>query len=124
MNLYIGNLPDQIDDYDLRKFFQIVGNQAGFRIVTHDTGGGRLQRYGLAEIDDEKLAFQLKARFNGKLFKDSIISVREYTHRSYSNDRRALNWRQMDWQGEERRRDDRRGGSLRHRRTASAVAEF
>jgi len=113
MEIYIGILPGNIDDYDLRKFFNIVGTQASFRIVTHDHGNGIKARYGLVEVDSEKLGFQLIARFNGKEIKGNKMVVREYLRRNYSNDRRAINWRQMDWQEMERRRDDRRGSLMR-----------
>jgi len=113
MEIYIGILPNNIVDYDLRKFFNIVGNQASFKIITHDHGNDIKARYGLVEIDSEKLGFQLIARFNGKKLKGSKVVVREYKHRNYSNDQRAINWRQMDWQNEERRTDDRRGSLMR-----------
>ena len=113
MEIYIGILANNIDDYDLRKFFNIVGNQASFRIITHDHGNGVKTRYGLVEVDSEKLGFQLIARFNGKELKGSKIVVREFLRRNYSNDQRDINWRQVDWQGIERRADDRRGSLMR-----------
>jgi len=113
MEIYIGILPNNIVDYDLRKFFNVIGNQASFKIITHDHGNGIKARYGLVEIDSEKLGFQLIARFNGKKLKGNKVVVREYMRRNYSNDQRAINWRQMDWQHEERRTDDRRGSLMR-----------
>jgi len=113
MEIYVGILANDIDDYDLRKFFNIVGNQASFGIITHDHGNNVKTRYGLVEIDSEKLGFQLIARFNGKTIKGHKVVVREYLRRNYSNDQRAINWRQMDWPHEERRNDDRRGSLMR-----------
>jgi len=113
MEIYVGILANDIDDYDLRKFFNIVGNQASFSIVTHDHGNSVKTRYGLVEVESEKLGFQLIARFNGKLIKGHKVVVREYMRRNYSNDQRAINWRQMDWPNEERRNDDRRGSLMR-----------
>lgn len=113
MEIYIGILKNNIVDYDLRKFFHIVGNQAVFRIVTHDHGNGVKTRYGLVEVDSEKLAFQLIARFNGKELKGNKVVVREYLRRNYGNDRRDINWRQMSWLGMERRTDNRRGSVMR-----------
>jgi len=113
MEIYIGILPNNIVDYDLRKFFNIVGSQATFRIVTHDHGNGVKARYGLVEVDSEKLGFQLIARFNGKKLKGNKVAVREYQRRNYSNDRRDINWRKMDWHDLERRTDDRRGSLMR-----------
>jgi len=123
MELYVGIIPDHIDDFDLRKFFNITGNMASFRIVTHDVGEGVKARYGLVNVDSEKLGFQLIAKFNGKFIKDTKVVVREFIRRNYSNDRRALNWRQKDWHDVERRQDDRRGSLMREAmQTLSTVA--
>jgi len=113
MELYVGILPNNIDDYDLRKFFNIVGTQASFSVVTHDHGNNVKTRYGLVEVDSEKLGFQLIALFNNKSIKGHKVVVREYLRRNYSNDRRDINWRQIAWQGMERREDDRRGSLMR-----------
>ena len=113
MEIYIGILPNNVVDYDLRKFLNIVGNQASFKIVTHDHGDGVKTRYGLVEVDSEKLGFQLIARFNGKKLKGSNVVVREYLRRNYSNDQRDINWRQAEWHQLERRADDRRGSLMR-----------
>lgn len=113
MELYVGILANNIDDYDLRKFFNIAGTQASFRVVTHDHGHDVKTHYGLVEVDSEKLGFQLIARFNGKRIKGQKVVVREYIRRNYSNDRRAINWRQRDWPHDERRTDDRRGSLMR-----------
>lgn len=109
MELYIGNIPDDIDDYDLRKFFHVVGEQASFKIVTRDGGHNKAYRYGLASFDSDKLARQVIKRFNGMAFKDKRVVVKGFTHRNYSNERRALNWRQAYWDKAERRNLDRRG---------------
>lgn len=113
MEIYVGILANNIDDYDLRKFFNMVGNQANFNIVTHDHGNDIKTRHGLVSVDSEKLGFQLMARFNGKELKGSNVVVREYLRRNYSNDRRDLNWRQVEWFQLERRADDRRGSLMR-----------
>jgi len=113
MEIYVGILTNDIDDYDLRKFFNIVGTQVTFTIVTHDHGNNVKTHYGLVEVESEKLGFQLIARFNGKLIRDCKVVVREYIRRNYSNDQRAINWRQVDWQNDERRNDDRRGSLMR-----------
>ncbi len=113
MEIYVGILEKDIDDYDLRKFFNIVGNQARFKVITHDHGNGIKSHYGLVEVDSEKLGFQLIARFNGRSIKGCKVVVREYIRRNYSNDQRAINWREVDWQKDERRNDDRRGSLMR-----------
>lgn len=125
MELYIGNIPDNIDDYDLRKFFQIVGEQASFKVLSEDGGHNKPHRYGIAHFDSDKLARQAAKRFNGMLFKDKHVVVKTFEHRNYSNDRRALNWRNVDWDMSERRNQDRRGVMMQGRAIASeGIAVF
>lgn len=125
MELYIGNIPDDVEDYDLRKFFQVAGEQVRFKIVSDDGGHNKPHRYGMADFDSDKLARQVIKRFNGKQFKDKHIVVKEYRHRAYSNDRRALDWRQRDWNKAERRGSDRRGTLMQGRSSANqGVAVF
>ena len=125
MELYIGNIPDNIDDYDLRKFFQIVGEQASFKVLSQDGGHKEAHRYGIASFDSDKLALQAAKRFNGVLFKDKQVIVKQYTHRNYSNERRALNWREVEWNKTERRNSDRRGVMLQGRSSINdGVAVF
>jgi len=122
MELYVGILPDHIDDFDLRKFFNIIGKSASFRIVTHDHGEGVTSNYGLVRVDSEKLGFRLIAKFNGKVLKDTKVVVREFVRRNYSNDRRALNWREKEWNDYDRRTDDRRGSLMREAMQTLATA--
>ena len=109
MELFIGNIPEDIDDYDLRKFFGIKDSQTRFRIVEKTGQNGRRIRYGYAEIDSDKLGHKTVVRNNGREWRGQKIIVRQFNHRSYSNDRRDLNWRQQEWGSDERRGIDRRG---------------
>jgi uncharacterized protein YifE (UPF0438 family) len=47
--------------------------------------------------------------------------VREYKQRSYSNERRALNWRDKPWDGVERRISERR--RLRKKKSMGETSE-
>ena len=125
MELYIGNIPDGIDDYDMRKFFCLTGKQVSFKIMSRDGGHNKAHIYGLASFDSEKLARQVIKRFNGMAFKDKRVVVKGFTHRNYSNERRALNWRQADWNKLERRNLDRRSLMIQGCTTANeGVAVF
>lgn len=113
MNLYIGNIPRNADDYGLRKFFQMFGQEdAAFRIVEKEAHG-QTYRYGYAELGNNakglSLARSLIRKFNGKNMGEKRIVVREFYHRNYANDRRAVDWRNRPWNGRERRSTDRRG---------------
>lgn len=109
MELFIGNIPEDIDDYDLRKFFGINDPQTRFSIIEKPGQSGQRTRYGYAEFESDSLGHKAIINNNGRSWRGITIVVRPFRHRSYSNDRRALNWRQMDWSAEERRGADRRG---------------
>jgi RNA recognition motif-containing protein len=122
MELFIGNIPDDIDDYDLRKFFGINDPQTRFRIIDKSGQHGSRIRYGYAEIESDRLAHKALVKNNGREWRGEKISVRPFKHRTYSNDRRDLNWRHLEWQTDERRDTDRRGkGRLQHSTARDAV---
>lgn len=125
MELYIGNIPDDVDDYDLRKFFAIAGGEVSFKLVSRDGGHNKAHRYGLASFESDKLARQVMKRFHGAAFKEKCLVVRPFGHRNYSNERRALNWREQEWNKTERREHDRRGTLMQGRHTMNhGVAVF
>lgn len=109
MELYIGNIPEGVDDYDLRKFMGVSGSEARFRVIEKAGKNGRRIRYGYAEIEPAKLAIKVMSKNHGREWLGNKIVLREFRHRSYSNERRSLNWREVEWQGDERRQVDRRG---------------
>lgn len=124
MELYIGNIPDGIDDYDLRKFIGVNGADTRFRIIDKAGQSGCRIRYGYADIEPPKLAIKAMARNHGREWQGRKVVMREFRHRTYSNDRRALNWRQMAWGGDERRDADRRGKGELHNSYAEPVTVY
>lgn len=125
MELYIGNIPDGIEDYDLRKLFRINGEQVSFRVMSRDGGHNKPHCYGLASFESDKQARQVARNFNGMPFRGKRLVVKPFTHRNYSNERRALNWREQQWEKTERRNRDRRGVMLQGRTSANeGVAVF
>lgn len=122
MELFIGNIPKDIDDYDLRKFFGIKDPQTRFRVVEKAGQPGCRIRYGYAEIASDKLGHKMLVRNNGREWRGQKVVVRPFKYRTYSNDRRALNWRQLEWGLDERRDEDRRGkGSIQQPQVRDAV---
>ena len=125
MELFIGNIPEDIDDYDLRKFFGIKDPQTRFRVVEKSGQQGHRIRYGFAEIDSDKLGHKTVVRNNGREWDGQKVVVRPFKHRTYSNDRRALNWRELEWSRDERRDSDRRGkGKVGQSTARDAVQMF
>lgn len=78
-----------------------------FKIVTEHKSG-EVCRYGIAIIEPDKSAERIIERLCDDKIRGHRITVREFKNRSYSNDRRAVNWRDADWSFTERRKVDRR----------------
>jgi len=108
MDIFIGNLPEHFDGYELRKLFRGFESSAKFSIVDKKSYGRRV-RYGLAVIEPSSEARRAIEALNLLEVQGQPIVVREFTHRSYGNERRALNWRERRWNGPERRQTERRG---------------
>jgi hypothetical protein len=64
--------------------------------------------FAVADFDSDKLALKAIKKLNGALLHGDKVMLREFIHRSYSNERRAVNWRDKPWDGQERRCDERR----------------
>lgn len=108
MKLFIGNIPEDINDYDLRRFFGMFGHEdASFHI--YDTGSSGIPVYfGIATYADGQAARKAINSFNRKELHGRPIVVREYLERSIYNERRAPAWAAKPYEGPERRRYDRR----------------
>lgn len=108
MDVFIGNLADGVTLRDLTLFFKAFANKARLRLAEKRHEDGTRIRYAVAEFDSDKLALKAIKKFNGALLRGQRLVLREFFHRSYSNERRALNWRDKPWDGPERRRTERR----------------
>ena len=108
MEVFIGNLADKVTYTDLIGFFKGFSNKAKIRLVDKRTGDGSRLRYGIAEFDSEKVALKAIKKLNGKPLRGEAVVLREYHHRYYANERRAVNWRDKPWTGVERRQQERR----------------
>lgn len=108
MDLFVGNFPQHASMRDLALFFQDFGDEADFQIIEKPRGDAPPLRYGLVRIPSERLARKAIRKLNGRSLHDQTVTVREYVYRAYSNDRRAVGWRNMAWSGVERRRQERR----------------
>lgn len=111
MEIYVGNLSPKSTLTGLRRFFKGYARKARMAIVEKPHDDGSKSRYGLVEIEQDKLARKAIQKLDLKELDGRRLILREYVHRAYSNDRRALNWRDKPWDGAERRRKDRRRGT-------------
>lgn len=108
MEVFIGNLAENVTVSDLTAFFKAFANKARIRIIEKRQEDGSRIRYGVADFDADKLALKAIKKLNQKELRGRPVVLREYFHRSYNNERRALNWRDKPWNGPERRRVERR----------------
>ncbi len=110
MEIFIGNLPAVVGKTELLLFFKGYYKRDGIdvRIVDEDTEGGEHHHYAVVTIEHERLAAKALKKLDGKPLKGHHLVIREFHHRSYGNERRAVGWRNRPWDGPERRKVDRR----------------
>lgn len=108
MDIFIGNLSPRTTLSDLVSFFKGFASDTRFQIFDKQFGDGSRSRYAVATIEPDKLAAKLIKKFNGAFLHGNTLVLREFLHRSYSNERRAVGWRERPWHGVERRDSERR----------------
>lgn len=108
MDVFIGNLAPNASLTDLIGFFKGFSGKAKIRIVEKRMEDGGRCRYGIAAFESDKLAQKAIKKLNNKPLRGQLVALREYFHRYYYNERRAVNWRELPWEGVERRQQERR----------------
>ncbi len=126
MEVFIGNIPENITSYELRRFVdEIFENrsvglqfwkkrspqQLSFKIVNKHVEG-HLYHYAIANVGPSEMGPEFIELLDQQLFNNVPLDVREYYSRSYMNERRATNWRDRPWSDIERRQADRRQHDL------------
>lgn len=99
------------------KIFQKPGKIEEIKIsILKNTKNHLLDHYGLVFIDSDEAAVRTIKKLNRKVFNGKHISVREYHHRSWQNDRRinSLKW---DNNLISKRKSDRRQFNLKVRKS-------
>jgi len=127
VEIFIGNLPDDIGASDLQTLLnstlrenifdklydRLVTNgslstaNTSYRIVQKEIQGQVVQ-YGHIDIRSKKLANVAITVLDNANFNGSDLIAREYIHRAYINDRRDTEWRESPWRNDERRLFERR----------------
>ena len=108
MDLFIGNLPSKVHFSEVIALFRGFTRMGRFRLEQKRLDNGKSVSFVVAEFDNDKHAIKLLQKFQGTVYRGRELVIREYHHRSYSNERRAVNWREKPWRAGERRRTDRR----------------
>ena len=109
MEVFVGNLHDSVAYRDVALLFKEF-KQPQVNLVETAQADGTPVRYAVVTFDSERLAKKAISRFDGHTLRGQPIMVREFIHRTYVNERRALDWRRRSWSEPERRRSDRRKG--------------
>lgn len=108
MEVFIGNIAPNVTLTDLVGFFKGFSGKAKIRIVEKRQEDGSKIRYGIADFESDKLALKAIKKLNQKPLRGELVVLREFFHRYYGNERRAVNWRDLPWDGVERRQHERR----------------
>ena len=107
MIIYIGNLPAVATKKDLCKLGRLPESTPP-RICKKQDGNGGLYRFGLVHARSDREGRKLIKRLQGASCYGNTLEAREYEYRSAVNERRRMDWREVLWNGAERRQGDRR----------------
>lgn len=81
MNIYVGNLPREATDGDIREAFGTFGQVTSIRIIT-DKFTGESRGFGFVEMSTDAEAQAAISGLNGKQFKGRALTVNEARPRS------------------------------------------
>ncbi len=76
MNIYVGNLPFEIDDTELENTFTPFGEVSSARVI-QDRFSGRSRGFGFVEMADDSQAEAAIEALNGKEFSGRPLTVNE-----------------------------------------------
>ena len=110
MKILIANLPPRIMELELLELLKPFHKRDGLhlQVVDQTAEDGTHHYYAVADILHERLATKAIKKLQGKMLRGFQLRLREFQHRSYSNERRALGWRNRPWNAKERRLKERR----------------
>lgn len=113
MEVFVGNLPGTVKVADVERLLAPFDRQVQIKLQQHKRKDGETGCYAVCTFSSDRLAQKAIKKLDGSQLFGQVLSVREYLYRSYSNERRALGWRNRPWQGVERRGVERRQGSIK-----------
>lgn len=110
MDVFIGNLSRSTTLHDIRSACRKWDFDAQFESKSGTYQIGKSYHYYVARFGPglEKEAERMIKLLKNVSIEGRPIKSREYVHRSYVNERRALDWRTRPWDGVERRCQERR----------------
>ena len=72
--LFVGNLPFDVNDADLKTILEVVGKVASVSVIVNKKTG-RSKGYGFAEMETEELAQQAVQKFEGATLNERALTV-------------------------------------------------
>ena len=76
MNIYVGNLPYNVTDADLREAFAAFGDVSAVQLIT-DKFSGQSKGFGFVEMPNKSEADSAIASLNGEVLDGSALTVNE-----------------------------------------------
>ena len=87
MNIFVGSLPFQLEEADLRELFEAYGEVSSVKIIS-DRDTGRSKGFGFIEMPDDESAQKAITGLNGSDVKGRSIAVSQAEDKK-PNDRRG-----------------------------------
>jgi RNA recognition motif-containing protein len=72
--LFVGNLPFEVNDADLKTVLSVVGAVAEARVILNKKTG-RSKGYGFVEMESEELALEAVKKFEGATLNERALTV-------------------------------------------------
>ena len=95
MNIYVGNLPLEVTEDELRQEFISFGEVISVTIMNYKYGSGQLRGYGFVEMTSKSEGESAVTALNGKSLKHRAIDVIQALPLSDSNDKGFLHTRSI-----------------------------
>ncbi|MFN3551255.1 MAG: RNA recognition motif domain-containing protein [Endomicrobiia bacterium] len=90
MNIYVGNLPKDVNEEELRQQFIVYGDVSSCTIIK-DKFTGESRGFGFVEMPSKEQAQNAISSLNGKEFKGKPITVNEARPKNNRNKRHSAN---------------------------------
>src|ERR1700754_3104986 len=87
MNIFVGSLPFQLEEADLKELFEAYGEVSTVKLII-DRESGRSKGFGFVEMPDDEAAQSAITGFNGSEVKGRSIAVSQAEEKK-PNDRRS-----------------------------------
>jgi len=112
MDVFIGNLPSSVSFNEIRELHGDWDFNASIKRVDGQDKRGHEFHYFLVQFSPKNVAEaeRLIQDMQGASYYGQMLDVREFIHRCYSNEQRALKWREKPWSESEQRVKERRKG--------------